>query len=292
MKKFFQILFVCLGLSVLATSCGSSGEDETVYKQTIPNCFIYVEDFTSAAAAYYTNVSYEIKLNYTKATAEVLVTNLKLSDGTTYPSMRLSAMPFRIASDGWIEVTADNVVPDKGSYGGDVVFSSFKMRIYQRIVNGKYLPAVSFRYTVNQHFSVVSSTPQQLTWGTTTSTDQDGKSFKTTDTYYEVVINTDTRCANIYMNKASFIGSMPALDIVLNNVPFVIAGGRLVFNLDNIIPSIGGVPYNQFPIKNFKGGMEFDKGMNLSFDCEPATVAGSKYEVTADTSYAPVSTNK
>jgi len=292
MKKFFQIFFVCLGLSLFISSCTSSSEDDTVYKQTIPGCFIYVEDLTSAASAYYTNVSYDIKLNYTKATAEVLVTNLKLTDGTVYPSLRLSDMPFRIANDGWIEVIADKVKPDKGSFGGEVEFSSFKMRIYQRIVNQSYLPAVYFRYTVNQHFSVVSSTPHQLAWGTTTSTDQDGKSFSTTDTYYEILLNTDTRCATIYMNKANFISTMPALDIMLRDVPFVIAGGRVVIEAANIIPYIGGTPYMQFPITNLSGAVDLEHGFSMSFDCTPATVAGSVFHVKADTSFTPLTNNK
>lgn len=291
MKKIFKLLFVCIGLGMLASACSSSNNDDYVVKQTFPECFAYVEDYSSGASAYYKNVSYEITLNYTTALAEVTVYNLKLTDGTSLGSMRMTNLPWHIDNNGWIEIKADQVKPSTG-LGGEVTVTGLKVRILQRIIGQSYMPAVSFRFAVNQHFTVTSSTMDQVTFGTTVSVKDGGTSFTTKNTYYQAVIDTETRQLKLTLYKAQFIDKMPAMDITINNIPYTIVSNRLKFEAASKTPTIGGVPYDGFPITDLVGEIEFGQAMTLNFDCRPQTMGGALFHVGAETGYPQVDANQ
>ena len=91
------------------------------------------------------------------------------------------------------------------------------------------------------------------------------------------VANSETRRVNITMNSTSFIPQMPAMDIELANVPYVIDGAMAKWEVESITPQIGGVPYGAFPITNLKGSFNFNTGLTMNFDCTPRNMG--KYQV-------------
>ena len=65
MKKFLHyfatLLLGCLALA----SCSTEGKNETVTVQTFNNAFVHVNDIEGGTAAYYGNIRYEVRINYT-----------------------------------------------------------------------------------------------------------------------------------------------------------------------------------------------------------------------------------
>lgn len=283
MKKIFKLLFFCLGLSMLSTSCGDSNND-MVNTLTFPECFAYVEDYSSSASAYYRNVSYVYALNYTQAKADITINNLKLTDGTTLASIRLAEIPWFIDNEGAIVIKSDKPITIN-SLSGDMTIANLNVRIFQRFIEGTFRPAMNIRYKVNQHFTVTSTTPEQRTYGTTTSTMQGGTPFSTKETYYVMDLDTETRQLKLTMFKAQFIDKMPAMDITISNIPFKLVSNKVVFEAEAKIPTIGGTPFDGFPITNLKGELDLSKGMTLNFDCRPQTMGGVLFHVTANTGF-------
>ena len=102
MFKTFKVIFAAAVLAMGLSSC-IGGDDDTTRSETIMNCFAYVENLADREPSGFTGLSYEIKLNYTKGTADVTINDMKLPDGKSYSSVKLSDMKFSINKEGWID---------------------------------------------------------------------------------------------------------------------------------------------------------------------------------------------
>ena len=278
MKKLLSLFAgVAMAFSML-TSCTSSDSNDLVVEQSISNFFAYVTDLTTGTDAYYPQISYTLRLNYTKLTADVMIFNLRTPDGTSYPTLSLTGIPWRM-TEKQIIVQGTNLTPSGASI--PATFSTFNLTYSPRTIeNNVMAPGVGITFTINNRFSVTSANPAQIAFGTTTTTDAEGQSFESTKTYYSFTFNSETRRVNITMYNSSFIPQMPAMNIELVNVPYVIDGAMAKWDVEAITPQIGGVPYGAFPITNLKGTFNFNTGLNMSFDCTPSNMG--LYHVDAD----------
>lgn len=85
MKKLLSLFAgVAMAFSML-TSCTSSDSNDLVVEQSISNFFAYVTDLTTGTDAYYPQISYTLRLNYTKLTADVMI--------STYAHLTAPAIP-------------------------------------------------------------------------------------------------------------------------------------------------------------------------------------------------------
>lgn len=282
MNKF--IVYICTIIAALLLLCAcSSSDSDTVTEQRFPSCFAYVNDMTTGVDATYSQVGYTLRLNYTNLTAEVDITNLRTTDGNSYSLITLQNVPWTIDRDGCIKVSGSNI-PAKTGTGSSLVFSSFNIRLTERMVDNQYSPGFVIYYTIDMRHAVLSSNQDQVIFGKTISTSDSGKPFETENTVYKLYFNADTRRLNLSMLKASFIGQMPAMNIDLENIPFTFEGQSARFSVDNIIPKIGGKDYPSFPISNLKGQFNFGNDFTLTFICDPAMAPG-KYDVSANCSF-------
>lgn len=280
--KRHLLKFFTLAIVVLLSSCSNNDDVDTITEQTIPGCFAYVTDIANGPSAYYTGLGYKIRLNYSAPSAEVTVSGLKLTDGTSLPTFTLSNLDFTIDKDGWVVVSGENLYTAPiYSSALSTIISRFKMRLYQRMLDQSYVPAISVNMTVDQQYSVVSTLPGQTCFGTTAST-ATGVDFKTTSTVYQMAFNTDTRCADLSIYGAQFMDRMPAMDIVIRNIPFRIENGKAVLEIASVTPESGGTPYPAFPITNLKGTMDFGGSFALDFNCTPAMFQGLVFSVSAN----------
>lgn len=289
MKKIFNRLMCLFAAAALVSACNSNNNEgnDTITEQYINECFTYVADAVDGTRAYYDGMGFQLRLNFTKATANLLVHGLKLNDGTVYPDFTLADMPFRTDNDGWIEITAPTVTPSMSGFAAPT-FTNVKVRLYQRIVNGIYVPAFTARFTVNQRSAVTVALKVQYFWGDTESTASTGSKFETTETSYALRFHADTRTVDITMSRSQFIGAMPALDIELKAVPFNIMGDKAYIEAASIIPYIGDTPYATYPISNLKAEVNFGGDFDMQFDCAPQNVPGSPYHVEADADVKPL----
>ncbi len=268
MFKTFKVIFAAAVLAMGLSSC-IGGDDDTTRSETIMNCFAYVENLADRQPSGFTGLSYEIKLNYTKGTADVTINDMKLPDGKSYSSVKLSDMKFSINKEGWIELSASSLeaqAPD-----ATLQLSSVDIRICDRVTAEMRLPGFYARYIVDAKYSVLSAASKQYQFGTTTSTWASGK-YETTAVDYVFGFEPEARTVNILMKNCRFVEQMPAMNILLEKVPFTVSGSSANFNIESIVPKIGDTPFPGFTIKNLSGYYDFSTGFVATFQCTPETM--------------------
>lgn len=292
MKKYIAILSLALIALMGATSCNDKNEADTITRTDFTSFFANVQNISTGVDACYSNVGYSVYLNYTKLTADVTISGLRLPDGTQYPTMTINNLPWNIDANGCKVVQGSNITPTIGGFANVPLIGNFTMNIFDRIIttdSGQpaYSPGVCVKMLINDRFSVTSSYSPQTLFGTTASkSETTGKTFTTGATSYQVKFNADTRRLTIMMNNARFAEEMTrGFNIELRDIPVTFRGTSLEFDVEAITPYIGDTPFEQFPITNLKGGFDMAKGLNFEFDCAPRTMPGS-FEVDVKTSFS------
>ncbi|MBO4977883.1 MAG: hypothetical protein J6C67_04100 [Muribaculaceae bacterium] len=294
MKKYIAILSLALLAAVGMTSCSDKNEVDTITRTDFTNFFANVQNVSNGVDACYSNVGYSVLLNYSKLTADVTITGLRLPDGTQYPTMTLTNMPWNIDATGRKVINGTNVSPSMPGFANVPLIGSFRMTIFDRILtsdNGQavYSPGICVKMLIDSRYSVTSSFSPQQVFGTTTSkSDTDGSVFSTKATWYQVKFNADTRRLTIVMNNARFAQNMTrGFNIELRDMPVTFNGTSMEFDVAAITPYIGDTPFEQFPITDLKGKFDMAKGLEMEFDCTPRTMPG-KFEVEVETSFSIV----
>jgi len=292
MKKYlhyFASLFLCC---MALTSCGNDDKVETITVQTLNNAFAHVTDIVDGTAAYYGNIRYEVRINYTNPSAQIAIAGLKLTDGTAFPQFVISGLKVAIDSKGWIEISGENITPQISGVSYIPTIGSIKMRIYQRYVGTDYTPAFCLSMTLDKKYTIVSSYVNQYCYGTTVCTAEKLPKFETIGTNYKLSFNIETRCVTITLKKAQFIAQMPAMDMVFKNIPFTLQGTKAVFSIDKLIPEQGDTPAAGFPITDLEGALDFGGNFEFGFKCTPAPMGGLVFDVkVVDGGFPPLNEN-
>ena len=288
MKKYLNYLSSLLLGCLLFASCNTETNNETITEQTLINAFAYVTNIADGTSIYTGNIGYKVRINYTKATADVTVAGLKLTDGTAFPQFTLADMKVVIDNKGWLVISGENMHPQVSGIASAIGIEKFQMRLYQRYIGSNYSPAFCTTMNIDHKYTIASSYLNQYCFGTTVSTPAKGDAFETKSTEYTFTFNIETRCVSIKMNNAQFIEKMPAMNIELKNIPFTIQGDKAVFSIANIHPEQAGTPWAGFPITDLSGTVDFGNGFDLGFTCTPAPMGGQVYKVTvADGGFMP-----
>lgn len=288
MKKVLRLLCAACICVCALSSCDNENDNPTITQQVFPNFFASVTNMAEGVGAVYSNISYGVILNYTDMTADVQINGLRLPDGTSYPAMTLSQIPWTIDKSGWKVIKGSNLTPSVS--GISPVFNNFEFRIYERILDSEvpnvYSPGVFASFSIDSKYRVISTMSTQTLYGETESTSASGKEFDTHAIEYVVSFNTETRMLNITMNNARFEQDMPMnLNIELRNIPVTFTNSGMNFDVDAIIPSIGGTPFAAFPISNLRGYYNPGEGLEFSFRCDPRTTTES-YNVEVDCDFS------
>lgn len=118
--------------------------------------------------------------------------------------------------------------------------------------------------------------------------------YKVENTICELTTNSDAT-ATIVMKNAKFAERMPAMDIILPNVPTFLSGTDIMLLAGSVIPEVefGGVvgPYEGYTINNFSGkisadgSLAFQGYMHLGKIAYTGTANGNSYTGTTTTTY-------
>lgn len=254
-----------------ASSCSDSDNNGATSEKKFGSCFAYVEDLSAAAIATYTNVNYTLSLNYADNSAELTITNLRLPNGTAYPTMKVSGLRWKLNPEGWYEIEATGVKASVPGYSSAPTFTTLKVSYLERYTDGSYDPCLAIRYLIDATYSVMSGYAYQHVWGTLGSIERNsGSQYITTSPYYQFFFNMETRQLEVTLYNARFMEGMPSgFDIVLKNIPFTISGTTAVWSMDAIIPYIGDTPFPSYAITDLRGSYNFASSFEMSFVCEP-----------------------
>lgn len=269
------------------TACNNDEAGDLIVAQSVTDSYVYMLNTATGDDCYSTSVSYEIRYNYTNSTGEVNLSNLQMPDGSKYPTMKLSGLKFAIDQDGWRILTGSNIKPSISGFANAPVFDRFELHELDRTINGSYFPALKVAYTIDGVNTAVGSLHDQVLWGTVISTDSEGATFTDTDNQIFVLqFDYEKQTAALTINNAKFSQGMPSMTMTFAGIPYTMSiDGRIVLKAtDDIIPTIGGTPYPQFAILNFRGECLLGQSLVVDFGCRPM---GQAYTVHANLPYSP-----
>ena len=285
---FILAVAACLGF----TSCLSDKNNEETITTNCPGYINAIYDPATGKTVYSDGVAYELKVNYTKSTADIQITGLKTPDGYSYPPLLLSNLKFVTNSRGWMEFNEVDLMPSSGT--GSPVFTRFHIEMLNRTVGNYYVPCLDISYTINNTYTVHSVASGYIEVGTTnvTATLADGKTFTYTPDdnnapSYTINLDGKTQKATVFITGAKFAEQMPAMNMKFKDIPFSIdASGYIRFSSPGFTPyrimaDNQEVPDENHPITNFAALIMPASGTTITFVCTittPASEDGTKPE--------------
>lgn len=282
MTLSFKKLFYAVAMSLTAagfSACNNSPA-EYITSQAVSNSYLYVKDSQNPGAlTTLSGVGYAIEFNYTENTANVVMTGFALPGGSSYPAMTFKGLSFRQTSDGWKEITGTDVIPQLTGISQAPRFSSFRLRIVDRYLalpgtsQMQYCPAMDARYVVNDRYVFNGSNPVQILSGSTTVSDAGGANpFTHKGAYYTFNLDPVKKVAAITISNIRFATAMPAVNMVLREVPYTVEGANLNFNAASVVPEVDGQAQAGYTITDFNGTLDIAQSMRFSFHCMGKTV--------------------
>lgn len=270
MKNLTKVFIGAAALLALTSSCNSY-ETDTKTTQGFQNCYAIITDINKGTVTVSEPVTVGLELNWSKITANASFSGFVI-DGSTYPLMIVSDFGWT-TNDLWAYSTSN---PNAQlTTGINPKISDFKFQWSDRVdipgfeTTNAYDPAFLYSFNLDERYIITGSrTPFNL-WGTTTAAAQGVEPF--TSEVNNIVATPDFKnmTMTVLVTGAQFAEKMPALDIQLDNIPmkFVDNGKSFTFEAENLIPSIAGTPYPNYPCSNIHGTLDPSTGMTFSFDC-------------------------
>lgn len=289
--KFY--LALALIAALITSSCNTSNNNDWVISQTIPGCFSNTIDNTSDANEISGDLSVGISINYTKGNSEVIISKVKLPDGSSYPQMKLSELPIT-QKDGWYIIKADNVTVDTGSSSSPII-TNFELRLLERQIgtgsSAEYQPALAVSFTINSKYTVYITRAIQYIAGTTNCIGANN-SYSTKETFYAFGIDPSKQILEIAMRNVRFAEGMLKINFNLKNINFTMRGNTVIFNADTLIPYVGDTPNDRYPITHLSGTLDPINGFTITFDCTPGSVPGAEFMVNANGTFTDAPTTE
>lgn len=285
------VLVSCLGL----TSCNSDDPEDTVTKHSLLKCYALISDKQApgTSAEFSSPVSINLTVNWSKMTLSMDVSGITVAGGA-YPMVTFDDLKFKVDNAGWCIVSTPLAQGTLAS-GGKVTANDLEFRWLDRIDLGEYLngydPATVFSCEIDGRYDVVGSRQPVIVGGSTISTlVSDGSTYTSTRSLYEVSLDPDKHVAKIRIQNANFAEKMPLLNMDFSDIPYTIdaSTGVITLSKDNLIPTIGGTPQNNYPVSNVRCTVTPGKTVVLTFDCDVKLsddAPAVKYNVKADLNY-------
>lgn len=273
--------FMLLAATVAATSACSSDPDDLNSLKTEQLCYAIVTDTQTSAASYSSAVTVGLNAKWSDAKADATFSNLTI-DGNVYPEIILTNMKWKTANR-WSSVTTST--PKAAlSNGAPVDVNDFKFQWADSLekldLGAYYDPSFVFSFTLDDRYEVKGAEIPFCFWGSTTATSDGVDPFTSGINDIYATPDFEKMTMTVLVKGAQFAEKMPALNIQIDDIPMKIINGgdSFTFEAADLIPSIGGTPYPNYPCSNIKGSLDPKTGMSFVFDCN---VMGRKiYTVT------------
>ena len=253
----------------IAASCTDTNTD-TISTQGFSECYAVVTDATTGEQTVSFPVKVALELNWTQTTAAASYSGLVI-DGNTYPQMLLNDLKW--TTDQLWGYTTNNPSALLTT-GATPKITDFNFRWSDRLdMPGydqfTYDPAFVFGFKLDDRYTLKGARIPFSLWGTTTASAPGVNSFTSEVNNIVATPNFSKMTMTVLVNGAQFASAMPALNIQIDNIPMKIVndGESFTFEADEIIPTLAGTPYPNYPCSNIKGTLNPREGMTFSFDC-------------------------
>lgn len=282
-ERLLAVIALVLGLSLTSCLGHSDNEDAMKVTYTYPGYFNEIIDESTGEIFYYSGISYNVEFNIAKSTCTLQLEGLKLPDGTSYPTLQFTDVPWTVNSSSWNEIYLTNYTPEGvGSYNQGPTFDAFLFQTLSRYITTYFVPLVDVSYRIGDY--LIYSLPTEIieTGDIEIINREDGSVYEPQDssnpTLYYFQLDTTTRKAKITIIGAQFHKDMPSMNIRFSDVPFETSTrGDILFSCESLTPSLltgdnsstaTEVPMETIQIKNLSVTYDPDGGIWVSYNCQ------------------------
>lgn len=286
MKKLTTITL--LALAIFMASCDNNGTEFNNEKFTIQQINKVTNIDSGSTSTYSAEYTYDI--DYVEGTLNITASNVRFNPTMHAISFDMKNIQFTYSDNG-INFNSTNIIPEmRNEETTQYTIASLSGRIITKDTPTDNV--VLMEMNLNNNYAIIAyPSPMQFEHNCSTSITE-----KSTDSYpyvneatsYKVVTNIDNGTATIFINKAQFATSMPAMNMVFNGITLTPTDNGFTLNADNLIPYLvddtgATTPKENFPISELKGEI-INGTLKLKFICsinaQNSSVAGISYDVT------------
>jgi hypothetical protein len=105
-----------------------------------------------------------------------------------------------------------------------------------------------------------------------------GETVPTENVVVTVDYDKEKKTMDLLFHQVKFVPQMPVtLDILVPGIPVLILGGKISFSGEGIVPTTGGLPYEQYTVTGLAGALD-EKGItfSLNFGSFPTSYSGTR----------------
>lgn len=269
LRRFNLLLSAAAAVAVLLTSCTGDDDNFQTFTRNYTEAYYLVTDnqegteFVGDKAGLSVAFTYNYS-NINNSTAVVLLKNLPSGGNGTTEDVQLNNLPLRVASDGWLEVTADGV----RAAASMTTITNFKMRWLDRNIDGNYVPVVVLSFTVNDRYNVTLISKYFYCFGETKVTPPGATKVDYTDDdiLYMVTLDPVNGKATLNLQGAKFTDAMPMrVDMEFADINLVVRHSGYSLSSDGLIPTSGGTPFPAMAVESLTGAGTFAGNLTLRF---------------------------
>lgn len=288
--KFSKVCIaaLCAAGAVAFSSCDNNDNTDTILQYNFAQCYAVVTDANSIEPEAMPGVSVVLQANWSKGTAESIVTGLNIG-GSIYPAIALTEQKFKLENNGtWGVITGG-----KGQLntGQTAFIEDYSLEWTDRAelvptVSREYDPALYFKFNLDGRYTVAGARQPFIMGGSTTSTPVNGQGYTSDKSLYVISLDFSTKLAKIKVSNANFAQGMPSINMEFPGIPFKVnADASVVLDCKSLTPTIADVPQPNYPIVdlhaeiipgratstlefacNFRGQMRFDVKASIKSD--------------------------
>ena len=265
-----------LGTLLTMTSCLNDGDNEITSTLTFNDYFNTVSDIATGNTSVMPIVKYKVvlKQNSERLTAVISMSNFALEDLKNYDFV-LPELAVSEKSDGTMVIEADGIKPKSGTETDYITFDRVEFKILQlsfKSTEGTTVlrTIMSARFKVNGKWQVNAVPKEAICFAKTESVnDETGSKYTDNEALYTITFNYLTGLADIDIEGAKFMEKMPAMNMKFPKVPFTASASGVVLHADEVVPTIGDVPYPQYAITDIDCVFNALATNTLTFKCNP-----------------------
>lgn len=242
--------------------------------------FIAVQDITGGAWNTYAGSEQVIVMDMNTNTCSVAFSNFKYNSSEGVP-FTISGVPMRTYTDPNVKGAEYSDQLETSGSSVRLSISNFKIKVlldanrtFGTDEDGnpdKAGPQVFISFTIDGRYNVRVIQNKNFFYGNTTSVNPSGNfdPFTTQASKYELQLNYTTGKAQLSIENARFVSSMPeGITMEFPGIDFTITDSGLTLDSNELIPQIPNRgPFPDYKVTNLSGDVPTGDRLNLSFSC-------------------------
>lgn len=288
MKKFILGLMAVIGLGTAVSSCNDNDDDPPFVTQQTVGATQAIMQTPDGTTKNVQNISFKLTWNYTDKLADIDITGLTDDNGSFYPTLKFSDVPFTLdPNTGEKEIDQINLASTTSNGIGGTRFATFKLMLADRIILQSYAPGFYVRIVTENGTSYVCFPGRQAWLGEAKASTDGGDVIESNNCVAIIEPDLEKKEAGFYFNNLSLSSTGLSYSFSTMNISCTYdatSGNFSAEKKESWTQSVNG-PVSEVTFSNLKIEGSFGGSIKIEFDMKAEDVTSHiSYEANIYTS--------